>query len=362
MDLFVLPIFRRLRSFLLCLCAITFPSALCAQTSRPHALKKTNPTDTSPSSLTHRPATSRPTTSSRTKFSSTSQPVTAPDIAALLRRELRYDLQAAAFFRPLPFALPLEPSHLTYTRAFMIASSMKLTKQDRDLLAYLERQALREWQEGTMQRSEVRYRMHRHLRFYGLPKYRLLGFLRLKQLEEALERFLARGGSLLKRPPTHSPSFAQTLELARYAGNFPTLFSRLGVSVSAKQLSPEQRYWMRTLFLARWANQVVGVFPLPVLMGGPIYADYTRARLIFSASVERRLWAARELLNIDPTLDSARIVVWLWIQLGQPHTALRYLRETLRKEPNYRSAQQLLLLITQEPLFSPLPPIPPKKP
>ncbi len=361
MDLFVLSIFRRLCYFLLCLCAIHFPSVLCAQTSRPRILpsQKINPTNTA----TRRSATSQPTASSDTKFPPpASQPSITTDLAALLRRELRHDLRASSFFRPFPFDLPLDPSDLTYTRVFSIASSMKLTNQDQDLLAFLERQALREWQQETMQRSEVRYRMHRHLRLYGLPKYRLLGFLRLKQLEKALERFLAQGGSLLKRPAAHSPAFQQTLDLAQYAGNFPPLFSRLGVLENAKQLSQEQRYWMRTLFLARWANQVVGVFPLPVLMGGPIYADYTRARLIFSASAERRLWAARELLNIDPTLDSARIVVWLWIQLGQPNTALRYLQDTLRKEPNYRSAQQLLLQITQEPPFSPLPPIPPKKP
>ncbi len=334
------------RCLLLCFCALSFSSVLYAQTSRPRTEPPKKAAETRASSLPVR-------------RNSTSQPAAVSDLAALFRRTLRHDLQPSTMFRPLPFELPLAPSDATYNRAFAIASSMKLTHEDQALLASLEIEAQREWREETMQRPDVRHRMHRHLRLYGLAKYRLLGFLRLKQLEEALARFFAQGGSLLHRPATHSPAFQKTLVLARYAGNYLSLFSRIGLQKNAKKLSQEQRYWMRTLFLARWANQVVGVFPLPVLMGGPIYADYTRARLLFSTSAERRLWAARELLSIDPTLDSARIVVWLWIQLRQPQMALRYLHDTLRKEPQYRSAQQLLLHITQETSSSsPTPPRP----
>lgn len=320
---------------LLC-CVLWFPRLL--EAAPPHP-KHTTTKQAAPSSRpTTQVATSKPT--SRPKHSFQLDP-------AVFHRPLRKDLKLSDL--PSPFSLPIRPSHLTYVRAFAVAESIELSKEDLALLAFLEQESLREWKEQAMQKKEVRLRLIRHLRLHGLAKYRLLGFLRLKKMEGALARFLKQGGSLVARPEQGTPIYKAAFAFAKHAGNYPSLFLRIGLSSKSKSLSPEQRYWMRTLFMARWATQVMGIYSLPVLMGGPIYADYTRARFLFSNSSQRRMWAARELFRIAPETDSAKMIVWAWVREGKPLIALRYLRHALRKAPSYKSAYELLLLITRKP-------------
>ncbi|MCB9642442.1 MAG: hypothetical protein H6728_05155 [Myxococcales bacterium] len=301
------------------------------------------------------PPTTKPTTqktlpsslpTSRVAAASKPAPVVKLD-PALFQRVIRKDLKSSEI--PFPLELPVAPARITYLRAFKVAQSMKLTKEDKALFAFLEKASLREWETRRLQSSDVRREMIRYLHLNGLARYRMLAFVRLKKFEEALQTLLKQGGSPSVHVQETDPTYKSARHFARYAGNYPSLFVRLGISDKAKKLTDVQWYWLRTLFMARWAAQVMGVYSLPVLMGGPIYADYTRARILFSNSPERQLWAARELLRIDSSVDAARLVVWVRMQLGQPNIALNYLRRALRKDPSYKSARTLLLLITQKP-------------
>ncbi len=279
----------------------------------------------------------------------TTRPATRGPQASMMPSPRPIKIDPKKLFYPIPFSLPIKESEKRYQKFFKEAKAMKFGPQEKFFLKQLRAERSREGKYRSYQNQMVRLSGQRYLRIQGLKKYQLMGYRELMRFETVLGEFLKLPGSPLAMPTGPTRQAALSEKLASIAGFYPMLLKRLGVTAKTKSLNPTQRYWMRTLFFARWGLQAWGMFPLPVMLGEGVYKDYLKARILWTAGFQKRLFAVRESRKFDPKFPIFRVLGWVFIQSGRIGAAKASLRDAVTRDPTDKHSRSLLDKISRPP-------------
>lgn len=252
-------------------------------------------------------------------------------------------------FYPIPFDLHLNATEKRYQAKFAEAGKLKVGVREKLFLSQLKKERKYEGLRRSYQTQMVRLAGIRYLRLKGLKRYQLMGYLSLRTMEKRLQEYLAAGGSPLSVPKGKEKFAKEAQRLVEHLGFYPLLLKQIGLKIGAKSLSRTQRFWLRTLFLARWARQVWGVYPLPAMMGNANYVDYQKARILWTKGFRKRLFSLRECQRLDHRFPLYRVLGWLFLQEGRVGAARASFRDAVRKNPKDKLSQSLLDKISRPP-------------
>jgi hypothetical protein len=246
------------------------------------------------------------------------------------------------FFYPIPFQIDLDRAEAEYGKFFEQALQMKDGEQELLFLSQLKRERLQEGHKRTFDSQITRLAGMRYLRHQGLQRYQWMGLRQLQSFEKSLQNYLQQKGSPLNIPPESSPIASLATKMVEVAGYYPLLLQQIGVKADSQSLEREQRFWLRVLFLARWGLQASGSYPLPAMLGETVYRDYLKARILWTPSIQKRLWAVRELNQLEQNFPLHRVLGWVFIQANQIDAAKASLRDALRQDPQDTLSRSLL--------------------
>lgn len=309
---------------------------LLSSKTRPAPPRRRKITDLGTIVLRPKPA---PRKSSQQLYTPAPKPRKAPEVK----------LDPAKVFYPLPFGLNLKKVEARYKRFFKMALANKIGNPEKYFLKQLYKERLTEAKARTVRAHMVRLAGIRYLRWYGLKKYRLMGYQQLYLLERSLAEYLALKGSPLKIPVDNQAQLKAAKKVMVLAGYYPMLMRQLGLKENSYSLTPSQRFWFRTLFLARWGRQAWGLYPLPAMLGNGVYMDYLKARVLWTKDFRKRLWAVRELRRLDPKFPLFRVLGWLFIQNRHWKPARSSFKDALRRNPKDQLSRSLLDKISPPP-------------
>lgn len=269
--------------------------------------------------------------------------------ASMVPRRAAPKINPKTLFYPIPFPLPLDEAEKRYRKFYAEAKAMKIGARETFFLKQLWKERTREGKYRSYRNQMVRLSGQRYLRISGLKKYQLMGYRELMRFEALLDQFLKLPGSPLqvRTGPTKHAAISQ--KMAAIAGFYPMLLKQIGVTATTKKLSRIQRYWLRTLFFARWGLQAWGMFPLPVMLGNGVYKDYLKARILWTAGFQKRLFAVRESRKLDPKFPVFRVLGWLFIQTGRIRSAKASLKDAVTRDPKDKHSRSLLDKISRPP-------------
>lgn len=258
-------------------------------------------------------------------------------------------IDPATMFHPIPFSLPIEQAEKRHTQRLVEAKSLAVGVMEKQFFQQLLAERRREGQLRTYQDQMVRLAGQRYVRLRGLSAYQMLGYRELQRMESVLAQYLAQQGPPLSIPKTPAPVVALAQQLIDCAGYYPLLFKQIGIQTNGTSLSREQRYWLRTLFLARWGLQAWGIYPLPIMMGQETYQDYLKARILWTPHFRKRLFAVKEARRLDPAFPVFRVLGWLFLQAGRVDAAKKSLQDAIQRDPKDTFSRTLLDKISRPP-------------
>lgn len=252
-------------------------------------------------------------------------------------------------FEPIPFSLPLQEAEKRYAKFFAEAQALSIGTMENMFLQQLLLERRREGQSRSYQDQMVRLAGQRYVRLRGLKQYQQMGYRELHRLETLLSQYLAQKGSPLTIP-TSPPALAKLAQqIVDCTGYYPLLLRQIGLTADSTTLNTKQRYWLRTMFLARWGLQAWGIYPLPVMMGQDVYQDYLKARILWTPHFRKRLFAVREARSLDPKFPVFRVLGWLFVQAGRVDAAKKSLQDAIRHDPKDAFSRTLLDKISSPP-------------
>jgi predicted Zn-dependent protease len=268
--------------------------------------------------------------------------VRTPDLRLVLPPPLR---RKAVVALRHPFVLPLKQREVYYQKQFAKARKVKVGVYEKLFQRVLERERMYEAARKGFSQQALRLAAVRYLRYRSLPLYRLYGYKVLQEFETHLDKYLAKGGAPLGSPTDDDlVLYPIAQKMKRLAGFYPMLLGQIGLSEARKgqRLTSEQRYWLRTMMMARWARQVWGFRPLEYLMGREVYSDYLRARIVWTRKENKRILAYRELLRLNPKFPKFRVLGWLLLSMNKKDKARVMLKKALKQNPQDSLSQRLL--------------------
>lgn len=277
------------------------------------------------------------------------RPRAAPRPTKRPAKPIKLTYKPTDFLYPPPFELKLKERQAFYQKAFDKAKQMKLDIHAKEFIKVLHKEGVKESITRSYQIAMVRLSAIRYYAYKGRERYLSLGFLQLHKLEELLDAYLAKGGPIDAIPNEGQPLHQLANQMKPYGGFYPALLESAGIRTQTKELSPQQRFWIRTVYMARWCRYTLGHKPVPVVMGKVLYEDFTKARLYYSRKPQRRLWAVRELRRMYPDFPVERVLGWLFLQLKQPKLGIKSLKEALKRNPKDKVARSILDRLLKSP-------------